>query len=39
MKDFGKLTGYKQAGQDILLDFEGKNARISVITSKIINVF
>ena len=39
MKDFGKLTGYKQNGQDILLDFEGKNARVSVITSKIINVF
>ena len=39
MKDFGKLTGFTQNGQDILLDFEGKTARVSVITSKIINVF
>ena len=39
MKNFGKLTGYQQNGQDILLDFEGQNARISVLTSKIVNVF
>lgn len=39
MKNFGKLTGYQQNGQDILLDFEGQSARISVLTSKIINVF
>ena len=39
MKNFGKLTGYQQNGQDILLDFEGQSARITVLTSKIVNVF
>lgn len=36
---FGKLTGYAVEGQEVALDFEGKNARIRVLTPRIINVF
>ena len=36
---FGKLSGYKLNGQNVMLNFEGQEASIQVITSKIINVF
>ena len=36
---FGKLSKYKLDGQKICLDFEGTEASIHVITSKIIRVF
>ena len=36
---FGKLTGYQMDGQTVMLDFEGRKARIRVLTPTIINVF
>uniref|UniRef100_UPI0040564D7D glycoside hydrolase family 31 protein n=1 Tax=Acetatifactor sp. TaxID=1872090 RepID=UPI0040564D7D len=36
---FGKLSGYKLDGQTIFLDYEGREAKISVVTSTIIRVF
>ena len=36
---FGKLTGYQMEGQTVMLDFEGRKARIRVLTPTIINVF
>lgn len=36
---FGKLNDYKLSGQKVLLDFEGQEARIEIITPRIINVF
>ncbi len=35
----GKLTGYEIRGQEILLDFEGEEGRIKVVTPYIINIF
>jgi len=34
---FGKLSNYALKGQDLVLDFEGIQARIEVITSSIIS--
>ena len=36
---FGKLTGYQMDGQTVMLDFEGRKARIRALTPTIINVF
>ena len=36
---FGKLSNYELKGQDLILDFEGVQARIEVITPSIISVF
>ncbi len=36
---FGRLTDYTVEGQEIILDFEGKQARLRVLTSHIVNVF
>ena len=37
--NFGKLKDFTVKGQEVFLEFEKQNACISVITSKIINVF
>ncbi len=37
--EFGKLSHYKVDGQKVILDFEGTQAEIRVITSEIINVY
>ena len=36
---FGKLTGYEISGQQVLLDFEGRQAAVWAVTPQIINVF
>ena len=36
---FGELKGYEVKGQQVLLDFDGRSAVITVVTPKIINVF
>jgi len=35
----GKLTDYRVNGQEVILDFEGREARVWVVTPYIINVF
>ena len=37
--NLGKLKNYTLEGQKLLLDFEGGQASVAVITSKIINVY
>ncbi len=36
---FGTLTAFRQDGQIIHLSFEGKKARVEIITPKIVNIF
>ena len=36
---FGDLTKYEADGQKVMLDFEGRAARIEVLTPYIVNVF